>query len=435
MSRRNTKKKLLIMSYPFPPIPYSGTYRILRMCKGLVKLGIEVHVVTINIDPRIPNDYALLSKVPLSVKIHRTRIIDPWLSYQSWSKNRKNSNSRNFANKLMSLLMRLITIPDHQIFWIPFAVRKSLNVMKQYKIKNVLITSPPVSSLLTGTLLKKLANINVIADLRDPIVGNVAQVNLLNPRDIISKFEKRVLRLIEQRVIDGADVIIANTETHRQELSEKYQRANIRCIRNCFDEDDYKEVTSEKYKKFTIAHIGSMYGLRKPDILFKAIKKLEQELFPQELCLQVLFVGSIDPALEKVVSKYQVQKYVKFRGMIPHRKAIEVMVRSHLLLLIKASGKDGLGQIPAKFFEYLGTRNKILYIGPKVSEVAEIIRQVDCGWIVGDDAQLAFSILLREYQKYSTDREPGAYPLTRYKNSQFNSSSMAMNLSLIINSL
>jgi len=127
----NPTPKVLIISYPFPPIPYSGTYRILRMCKGLVRFGVEVHVVTINIDPRIPNDYDLLSKVPTSVKIHRTRIIDPWLSYQSWPKNRKNSNSRNFANKLLSLLMRLVTIPDHQIFWIPFAVLNSLKVIRQ----------------------------------------------------------------------------------------------------------------------------------------------------------------------------------------------------------------------------------------------------------------------------------------------------------------
>ena len=50
-------KKVLIISYPFPPIPYSGTYRIIRLCKGLSKLDFEIHALSIKIDSRIPNDF------------------------------------------------------------------------------------------------------------------------------------------------------------------------------------------------------------------------------------------------------------------------------------------------------------------------------------------------------------------------------------------
>lgn len=51
---------ILIVAYSFPPIPYSGTYRIIRTCKGLSRLGVEVHALSINIDDDIPNDYELL---------------------------------------------------------------------------------------------------------------------------------------------------------------------------------------------------------------------------------------------------------------------------------------------------------------------------------------------------------------------------------------
>jgi len=367
------------------------------MCKGLVKLGIEVYVVTINIDPRIPNDYALLSKVPPSAKIHRTRIIDPWLSYQNWLKNRRNHNTGNFAKRLISLIMRLITIPDHQILWIPFSIRHALRVINQYSIKNVLVTSPPVSSLISGLFLKRFSNIRFLADLRDPIVGNVAQVNLLRPGDIVSRFEKGVLSLIEQKVVNKADVVIANTETHRRELSEKYPRANVCCVRNCFDEDDYKDVNKKKYSKFTIAHVGSLYGLRKPDVLFKAIKMLEKNVAPARLDLQVLFVGSVDPKLMESIYKYQIQNYVKFLGMVRHSEAIEVMVRSHLLLLIKAESEDGQGQIPAKFFEYLGTGNKILCIGPQTKELANMMAETNSGVCAGTDAESIASLLKQEY--------------------------------------
>ncbi len=395
--QRASSNKLLIISYPFPPIPYSGTYRIMRMCKGLVRLGVEVHVLTINIDPRIPNDFELLKKLPKEVMVHRTAIIDPWLSYQRWLKSGANKKRGSPAKRVLPLFMRLITIPDHQIFWVPIVVRQGLHIIKDHRIKNVLVTSPPVSSLVSGILLKKLADIRFLADLRDPIVGNVAQVNLLNPRDPISRFEKRLLGFIEQSVVNKADVVIANTETHREELSKKYQRNNMKCIYNCFDEDDYKGIDRKKYRKFTIAHVGSMYGLRRPDVLFQAIKRLEKKYSPAELELQILFVGMVDQKLKDIVSEYGIERYVKFLGMVPHKKAIEIMVRSHLLLLIKAAGKDGYGQIPAKFFEYLGTGNKILLIGPKETEAAGILAKLGCGACFEDDASKLYQFVHDEY--------------------------------------
>ena len=82
-------EKILIIAYPFPPIPYSGTYRIIRICKGLSRLGVEVHALSIKIDDNIPNDYDLLDKLPQDINIHRTYIPDPWLKYQKWKKNSK----------------------------------------------------------------------------------------------------------------------------------------------------------------------------------------------------------------------------------------------------------------------------------------------------------------------------------------------------------
>ena len=115
-------EKILIIAYPFPPIPYSGTYRIIRICKGLSRLGVEVHALSITIDDNIPNDYDLLKKLPNDINIHRTYIPDPWLLYQQWKKNNKNRKGFKYINKILSLLLRLITISDHQIFWIPFAL-------------------------------------------------------------------------------------------------------------------------------------------------------------------------------------------------------------------------------------------------------------------------------------------------------------------------
>lgn len=397
-------KKILIIAYSFPPIPYSGAYRIIRICKGLSRLGVEVHALSIKIDDNIPNDYDLLKKLPNDINIHRTYIPDPWLLYQQWKKNNKNRKGFKYINKILSLLLRLITIPDHQIFWIPFAVLHGRKIIRKHHIKTFLISSPPNSSQLVGYFLKKMTKVKWLADFRDPIVGNIAATHLINPTDFISKVENRILIELEKLVIKNADIAIANTETHRKELTEKFKINKFVTIRNSFDEDDYKGLSKKKYNKFTIAHIGSMYGLRKADILFNAVKKFEESIAPEVLKLQILFVGQCVDDLKRSVNNHGVEKYVEMKGMVPHKEAIQIMMRSHLLLLIKATGEGSLGQIPAKFFEYLGTKNKILCIGSEKSEVAWIITGLKAGYIIEDNLLEINGILQKEYYAYQQKR-------------------------------
>ena len=205
---------------------------------------------------------------------------------------------------------------------------------------------------------------------------------------------------LEKVIVNSTDIIITNTETHRKEMKAKYNLGKFHTVRNAFDEDDYKGIRKDKYDKFTISHIGSMYGLRKADVLFQAISRLEAEIALESLNLQVLFVGATDGRLEQSISEYGVESYVKVQPPVPHRKAIQIMTRSHLLLLVKATGEGSYGQIPAKFYEYLGTRNRILCIGPKRSEVAEIMHGLNCCYIIGNDVEEMFSVLRNEYTAF-----------------------------------
>ncbi len=396
----NKKEKILIIAYSFPPIPFSGTYRILRFCKGITEMGYSPFVMTINIDDNIPNDNNLMLKVPDLVKIIRTPIFDPWRKYQKWKKQKQGKSGYRVINKIISNLLRLISIPDHQVFWIPFAVYQGLKLIKKNKIKTVMVSSPPNSSLIIGLILKMLTNIKFVADLRDPIVGNVAQVHLIRPKDMISRFEKKVLESLEKLIVKNADIVITNTQTHSREMKANYRVDKFPTIRNSFDEDDYKGLLQDKYSKLTIAHTGAMYGRRNADILFNAIKKLEHELKPEPLNLQVLFVGNVDNSVLQAIENAGVGEYVKLVGRVSHKEAIQFMVKSHLLLLVKATGEGSLGQIPAKYFEYVGAGNKIIYIGPGQSEVAGLIKEYNQGYIFEDDEVELVDSLKAEYKKY-----------------------------------
>jgi hypothetical protein len=370
------------------------------MCKGLSKQGVEVHVLTIAISKLIPNDFGLLSQVPESVIVHRIPIIDPWLKYDDWKHKSKITPGFRLFNKILSILFQFITLPDHQILWVSAALRAARKILKKNAIGTVLITSPPISTHLVGWRLKKSGDANWIADMRDPIAGNTFQSIMTKRLDLFSKIQRVIACKMERLICDHADRVTVTSDIHRKDLETRYKISKFVTARNSFDEEDYIGLDHKDYEKFTIAHLGSMYGPRKADVLFKAIKILEHKIGPNNLKIQFLFIGLNDNGLQRTISKYGVERYVKNQSLVPHQKAIEVMLSSHLLLLIKASEKGAYGQIPAKFFEYLGAKKKIICIGPEESEVAQIIRKIDAGFICDDDSSALSDFLEKEYNSF-----------------------------------
>lgn len=428
--KRNIKN-ILLVAYTFPPIPYGGTYRSLRLCSGLEKYQIKCHVLTIKEYNDIPNDYTLLKRVPASTVIYRTPIIDPWRRYQVIKNKWQAKSGFKYFNKIVSGLLRLVTFPDHMLFWVPFALIKAKRIIKVSSIDAILVSSPPNSSQLIGLMLKKKYKLKWIADFRDPIFGNVAEVNLINPKDIISKIEKFCLRKYESFIVRNADVLIANTSFHRETLCEQYKIDNVVTIRNSFDPDEFKKCTDEAFGIFTIAHVGSVYGRRSADILLAAIKKIVLEHTPNMLDLQVLFVGQNDKSIINKAKEYGIANYVKIQPQVTHEKAIALMKRSHLLLLIKATGKWSKGQIPGKFFEYAGARRRILCIGPKNSEVAKLIKIHSMGYVVEDNISEMVSALKKEYLEYQ-NKKIGYKKLSKKNIAQFSSDFMAKSVSELI---
>ncbi len=392
-------KKILIIAYTFPPIPYGGSFRALRLTQGFVEKGIECHVLTIKEYSDIPNDYSLLGKVPSEVNIHRTTMVDPWRKYQGIRKKYSGKPGFNLIDRVISLLLRFITFPDHMLLWVPFSYFKARQIIKENSIDSIIVSSPPHSSLIIGWLLKKTINTKWIADLRDPIYGNVAQVHLINPNSIFDKLEASLLQKFDKFIVNSADVTVANTKHHSDELKQIHPDKNITFIRNSYDPEDYQGVETINHEEYIISHVGSIYGKRNPEILFSSIRRLLDANKEETLKIKLLFVGMTNINLVNSIKKYSLEEYVKIQEMVPHSEAIRTMCNSNLLLLIKATGPWSRGQIPGKFFEYVGTGNPILCLCSDDSEVADIIKENELGYVISEDTEKLDEILMNEYEK------------------------------------
>jgi glycosyltransferase involved in cell wall biosynthesis len=386
-------KSILVVSYVFPPIAYAGTYRTMRICRYLESQGYEVKVLTIQVQGDLDNDPALLEKVGEGIEVFRTRTIDPWRAYQRFRNRLLGSATGRIFHKIASRMIHYTNLPDHMVYWVPFAVASGLRIIKENQIPLIYTSSPPHSSQMIGYLLKKLTHTKWIADLRDPIMTN-------QTADGWGLLERKINHALEKKLMSYSDAVITNSGEVRKDMALRYGKDNVYVVRNSYDEEDFSRIPRRKYPCFTVSHVGSLYGFRKVDVLFEAVHRLASKgvIDPNNFRLQ--FVG-INPAdIRDEAETYGVKEYLVFKEMVPHREAVEVMVMSHLLLLVKGFGRNSRGQIPGKLYEYIGSGNPILCIGPKDSEAAEIIRDAKCGYVVDRTPEDIERILLGEFLRF-----------------------------------
>ena len=386
-------KKILIIAYVFPPIAYAGTYRTVRLCKHLINYNYNVTVLTIKEQCDLYNDYQLLNEIPNSINIIRTSIFDPFRFYRQYKNKFLGKPFGKTINWIVTKIIYIFTIPDHMIGWVPFAFTKAYRLIQKEKYDFIYVSSPPHSQQIICWMLKKVTRIKWIVDFRDPIINNIGISQIHNLQYLI-------LNRLEKCVFKNADAIISNTKEAQKIFQKKYSRANLDYIYNSFDEDDFMGLSEVKFKKFTISHIGSIYGHRKIDQLLTAIQSLDKE---GKICsqnFQLLLVGINYQGLTEQIQNYHLEEYIKISNAVRHKQALNLMVKSHLLLLVKGFGENSGYQIPGKLFEYLGSGNPVLCIAPRNSEAAQIVLESKAGFVVEEDPLSIRNILVKEYNKY-----------------------------------
>jgi glycosyltransferase involved in cell wall biosynthesis len=298
-------------------------------------------------------------------------------------------------NKIFNVLIYPFCQPDHMVLWVPFATFMGYRLLRKEKFDVIYTSSPPHSEQITGWLLKRLKRVKWIADLRDPILDDLDAGGWNYP-------ERKIHTWLERRIFQNADGIIANTKVAKEKMQKRYPGSLITTIHNSFDEEDFNQISSDKFRKFTIAHVGSIYNTRKTDLIFSAIKKLDEEKKISPENFQMLFVGLNNPGLQQDVNDYGLSQYVEIQEITTHEIALRIMKKSHLVLLIKGLGENSGGQIPGKLFEYLASENPVLCIAPLESEAAEIIKETAAGEVFQENAT-SIQKFIEEYLSYYRD--------------------------------
>lgn len=402
-------KKILIISYYWPPAGGAGVQRWLKFSKYLPEFGWKPVILTVDPEKGTypQRDESLENEVGEGIEVHRTDSFEPLqiyaklvgkdrVPYGGFSNEKSNS-------KLSRFLRGNFFIPDARRGWNRFAYERALKIIKDGSIDAVVTTGPPHSTHLIGLKLKKNEGIKWLADLRDPWTDIY-----YNEQMIRTEWAKRQDERYEKAVLHAADLCITASHGFAELFSEKVKR-EYHVITNGYDEGETDSVEGQKQNdRLVISYTGTMAESYDPGAFFRALKSLDNPF-------EVRIAGSVSDGIKRQVKESGLESSIAYLGYLPHDAALQEMKAADLLLLITPKVDNAKGIIPGKLFEYLSTGNPILAITENLNgDVAEILKETGAGRALSrDSVNEMIDFLQTKHSDYRTPKKYHRRELTR----------------------
>jgi glycosyltransferase involved in cell wall biosynthesis len=369
-------KKVLIITYYWPPGSGAGVQRWLKFSKYLPSFGWEPVILTVDPEfaayPAIDN--SLETEISSDLKIYKTRATD---YFRIYNKDKKKIPSAGFASndskgikgKIMRFIRGNFFIPDPRKGWNKCAFRKACEIIDNEDIKYIITTSPPHSTQLIGLKLKnKYPGIRWIADLRDP------WTDIYYYNQFYHTFIAKIIdRKYENQVFQSADKIITVGKSLKDLFAAKIPgiKNKSEVITNGFDEDDFKDLISTNPEKFTISYIGTLsdsYPIRGFLDALNGFREKGNDF-------NLKFVGTVSPEQKELILSKIEKSSVEFIPYVDHAIAIKYMLDTNALLLIIPDHQSNKSIITGKLFEYIASGKPVICLGPVDGDAAEIIKE------------------------------------------------------------
>lgn len=376
-------KRVLIISYYWPPSAGSGVQRWLKFAKYLPSFGWQPVIYT----PQNPDfslqDKSLLKDVPDSCEVIKRKIWEPY-QLASIFTSKKNINTgfvtkekkQSLKSKTMNWVRGNILIPDPRVFWVKPSIKYLKKYLKENPVDAIVTTGPPHSMHLIGLGLKKALGIRWIVDIRDPW----SKLDFLDTF-LVNKRSRKKYESLESEVLTTCDYVLA-TSPSMPTLLMPFAKVKFHPITNGFDQDDFLENKEEKTTDhFTLFHAGLLNNLRDPDQLWRACAELcdENEAFNNQL--RIHLVGMIDAGIKSKLANHDILKdKVILEDYKSHEEVLAYYQQASLLLLLINNTYNSKVNIPGKLFEYLAIQQPILAIGRQTDDAMAIVRETKSGY-------------------------------------------------------
>lgn len=375
----NNAKRVLLITYYWPPSGGAGVQRFVKFARHLPQFGVNPVILTVA-NPSYPVlDPEMESEIPDDLPVYKSHALEPLQWYAKLSgKSLKNSaapvtelsGGSTFTSRLAGWIRANFFIPDARLGWVPWAVIRAHELMQRFNCQTVVTTGTPHSSHLIGLYLKTRLRYRWIADFRDPWVD--IHYNQLLPRSTLAVYLDRKL---ESTVWKNADERVVVSPGMKRLFAERYPEP-AKIITNGFDPRDFTDQpeTTTTDQVLTIRHVGTLPESSIPDLFLRELSEFRNYNFKIE------WVGSVHDNVTRLTAQLGLNNRSRFPGYVGRNEAIGKMQTADLLLLIIPRVRHADGILTGKLFNYLGSGRPILMLGPTEGDAAHIIQETGSGW-------------------------------------------------------
>ncbi len=418
-------KRVLIITYYWPPTAGSGVQRWLKMSKYLPQYGWQPVIYTPSNPEAGMTDESLLKDICPEAEIIKRPIMEPYAIFNALTGSRgakksgqkdgsgKQSDSGNSGGNTgksrtasgavnpinavghKSPLMRLslwlranVFVPDPRCLWIRPSVRFLKKYLREHPVDAIVSTGPPHSMHLIARNLHRSTGIPWTADFRDPWTRIFYFKHLP-----LTRRSRKKYAAMELSVLHEADRVVAVTDNMVRDFLEELGAHENSCgkfhvIENGYDEEDFAGITAAELPEgFNLVHTGLFSAEGNPRKLWKVLSELCRENPDFDRNLHLTFAGKTDPEILAAIREAGLETHLTDLGYVPHHEANSLQKAADLLLLPLREEPEAAGILTGKYFEYLAAGRPIAAFGPHGSVLEHSLAATRTGKIFDWDEE------------------------------------------------
>jgi glycosyltransferase involved in cell wall biosynthesis len=364
------RRRILVVSYPYPPMPTVGGNRWLAMSRYLRELGHEVTVLTTSAFGSLPGD------AEHDVVRSGDLIAAPWLRRVMGRPPLPEPGGALPVDTPPSRLITGVAVPDpYVVTWVPGAIAAVRRLLRHERFDAIVTTSAYESAHLVPLALGR-SRPAWVADFRDgwtyhpwkPAFPTRVQ------RELDVRLERRVVRTAER----VAAVELPVAEDFRARLG-----VDAAHVPNGWDpaleaELEGVEPPPLDPERASLVHTGKLSGDwgRHPGTLFEAMARLHEREPELAGRIELVLAGRLDRDEQQLIDGLELGNMVRHVGQLSRAESIALQRNADALLLLTSPSL--VWELPGKFFEYLSAGRPILALA-KGNEAARMVEETGTG--------------------------------------------------------
>ena len=253
-------KRVLVITYYWPPTGGSGVQRWVKFAKYLPELGWEPVIYTPENPEMTAVDRTLEKEISPDLEVIKRPIMEPYNLYRklmgkgaetdlkklaTGAAEKEAAGSRDEVTPIssgkkswkqrLSLWIRAnVFVPDPRVTWVKPSVRFLKKYLKEHPVDAIVTTGPPQSMHLIGQKLHEALGVPWVPDFRDPWTRMYYLKHLP-----LTKASWNKLLKMEQGVLDGCTTVLTCTPMVQDDYAAR-TKTPVEMITNGFDAEDFE---------------------------------------------------------------------------------------------------------------------------------------------------------------------------------------------------